>query len=198
MIFKAAYFIFFTFAVFLRFFMRKKVLGMKKEKGRVVASWTERAMFYSYVIMLFATLMEFAFLKRHENINFYVTGTGLFIYLFGITARNWALKTLDKYWSLNIELRNGQELIKRGPYRYLRHPNYFCHSLEVLGFPLIANSWYAFMFVLFVYIPVIMARTYIEDNELAKMFGEKYLNYRREVWALFPIPIGKKGVKKDA
>ena len=195
MIFKTAYLLFFTAAVFLRLFMRKKVLGMKKEKGRVVASWTERAMFFSYIIMLFATLLEFTFIDR--GINYYVAGTGLALYLFGITARNWALKTLDKYWSLNIEIREGQKLIKSGPYKYIRHPNYFCHSLEVIGFPLIANSRFAFLFVIFIYLPVIMARTYIEDRELVKLFGEKYLEYRREVWALFPLPIGKKGVKSN-
>ena len=38
-------------------------------------------------------------------------------------GRQWAFNSLGKYWSVDIEIRDNHELIKNGPYKYMRHPN---------------------------------------------------------------------------
>ena len=192
--FTIAYIVFFIVVMGNRYRLRRKVLTQEKIPGQVKAAWTATAMFVFYHIIAYGSLLEFLLLKR--EINYIVTGIGLGMYLFGIFARGWAVKTLDKYWSLNVEIREEHPLIKSGPYRYLRHPNYLCHSLEVLGFPLIPNAYFMFIFAVLFYMPVIAIRIHLEEKALIEKFGERYLAYRREVWGIFPFPIFKAGVKR--
>ena len=191
--FTIAYVVFFIFAIGNRYRMRREVLRKDKIPGKVKAAWTATAMFVFYHIIAYGSLIEFFLAKR--TINYLITAIGLSIYLFGVIARGWAVKTLDRYWSLNVEIRENHPLIKTGPYRYLRHPNYFCHSLEILGFPLIPNAYYMFGFAVIFYLPVIFIRIYLEEKELIKKFGQAYKDYQKEVWGISPFPLFKKGVK---
>ena len=190
---KIIFILFFILAVANRYRMTLAIKARKKIPGNVKAGWTFKAMFVFYHMMAYGTLIEFLLIPR--SMNYWVSILGLFLYLFGIIAREWAVKTLDEYWSVNIEMREGQQLIRIGPYQYLRHPNYFCLACEVAGFPLIFNSYYIFALVLMLYFPLILIRTYLEEKELIGQFGQAYLNYRNEVWAFCPIPIGKKGIR---
>jgi methyltransferase len=62
-------------------------------------------------------------------------------------ARVWVLATLGKRWTTRIISVPGEKLVMRGPYRYLRHPNYAIVALEI---PLLALAFglptYAFAF----------------------------------------------------
>ena len=191
--FRIIYILFFILAVANRYRMMLAVKARRKIPGNITAGWTFKAMLAFYHIMAFGTLVDFLFVPR--SINYWVSISGLILYFFGIIAREWAVKTLNEYWSVNIEMREGQKLIKTGPYRYLRHPNYLCLACEVLGFPLIFNSFYFFAFALMVYLPLILIRVYLEEKELISQFGQEYIYYRNEAWAFFPLPVGKKGVR---
>ena len=107
----------------------------------------------------------------------------------------WAIKTLDKYWTIEIEIRDVHPLIKNGPYKYMRHPHYLFLFCEVLGLPLIANAYYSFVFIAIIFIPLIILRFIFEEKALTEKFGAEYLKYKKEVWAFFPIPLFKTGVK---
>ena len=52
-------------------------------------------------------------------------------------ARVWVIATLGPYWTTRIITLEGAPLIKRGPYRFLRHPNYLVVALEVFTLPLV-------------------------------------------------------------
>lgn len=51
-------------------------------------------------------------------------------------GRLWTMHTLGPYWTTRIITLPGAPTIKRGPYRFLRHPNYFVVVLEVALFPM--------------------------------------------------------------
>jgi methyltransferase len=44
---------------------------------------------------------------------------------------------LDKFWNTKIYRVPNVSLIKKGPYRYLKHPNYLVVVLEIALIPLI-------------------------------------------------------------
>lgn len=163
----------------------------QKEPGDVSFRWTYPVMAGSYLILTGLTFTEFFIVPR--KINYIVSIAGLIMFIAGILGREWAIKTLDKYWSLQIETRNSQKLVKTGPYRYLRHPNYLSVALKGIGFTLIPNAYVSFLFSLIVYFPIILLRTYLEEIKLEKIFGQEYNDYRQEVHALFPFNIGRKG-----
>lgn len=54
----------------------------------------------------------------------------------------WAsMETLGEFWNARIIVLPGAPRIRRGPYRWLRHPNYIAVAIELLAGPLIFGAW---------------------------------------------------------
>lgn len=51
-------------------------------------------------------------------------------------ARYWVLATLGRYWTTRIIAVPNAPLVTRGPYRFLRHPNYAVVIAEIAVLPL--------------------------------------------------------------
>jgi methyltransferase len=51
-------------------------------------------------------------------------------------ARFWILLTLGRRWTIRIIVMPGEKLVVRGPYRFLRHPNYAIVTGEIAVAPL--------------------------------------------------------------
>ena len=51
-------------------------------------------------------------------------------------ARFWVLATLGRRWTIRIIVVSGEKLVARGPYRWLRHPNYAVVTGEIAAVPL--------------------------------------------------------------
>lgn len=50
--------------------------------------------------------------------------------------RLWVIATLGPYWTTRIVTLDGTPLIRRGPYRWVRHPNYLIVAAEIIILPL--------------------------------------------------------------
>ncbi len=71
----------------------------------------------------------------------------VFVVLQGM--RLWVLATLGRRWTTRIIVVPGESLIKRGPYRWLAHPNYCVVAGEILVLPLAFGLvWFAIAFSL--------------------------------------------------
>jgi methyltransferase len=55
--------------------------------------------------------------------------------------RVWVLATLGPYWTTRIVTLKDAPLVRRGPYRFVRHPNYLVVSAEILVLPLAFGEW---------------------------------------------------------
>jgi methyltransferase len=51
--------------------------------------------------------------------------------------RVWVLATLGPYWTTRVITMPGEHLVNRGPYRFLRHPNYLVVIGEIALLPLV-------------------------------------------------------------
>lgn len=59
-------------------------------------------------------------------------------------GRLWVISTLGRFWTTRIITLPGAPLATRGPYRFVRHPNYVVASLEILVLPLVFGQvWIA-------------------------------------------------------
>ena len=54
--------------------------------------------------------------------------------------RYWCVSSLKEYWNTRIILVPGDEVVRRGPYRFIRHPNYMVVTLEFFVLPLLARA----------------------------------------------------------
>jgi protein-S-isoprenylcysteine O-methyltransferase Ste14 len=156
----------------------------EKEPGEIRQKWTFTLLFIAHFIVVVGSIPEYLLFQR--ELNLIVTFIGLALYLAGLLGRNWCIRTLGKYRSLHVEIRNKHQLNKNGPYKYIRHPAYLSMIFEVCGIPLIVNAYFVFLFSVFVYIPLLILRIYYEEKEHSKLFGEAYLTYKREAGVLYP------------
>jgi protein-S-isoprenylcysteine O-methyltransferase len=112
---------------------------------------------------------------------------GLAMIVLGIVVRMWAIATLRQFFTVNVTLREGHTLIRRGPYRWIRHPSYTGSLLSFYGFALaIENVWAA----LVVIVPITYAffvRMRVEEAVLRGAFPEEYPAYERETRRLVPF-----------
>ena len=56
-------------------------------------------------------------------------------------GRIWVIASLGRYWSTRILTTPGAPLVRRGPYRFLRHPNYAIVVAEIAILPLAFEAW---------------------------------------------------------
>ena len=63
--------------------------------------------------------------------------------LFGLVeaARFWVLATIGRRWTTRIIVVPGETLVRRGPYRFLDHPNYVVVVAEIALLPLVFGLW---------------------------------------------------------
>jgi methyltransferase len=78
-----------------------------------------------------------------------VNWTWLFVYLAIEALRGWVVAALGDRWTTRIIVMPGEPLVARGPYRYLRHPNYIVVALEIFVLPMVFGMfWYAIGFTI--------------------------------------------------
>jgi methyltransferase len=63
------------------------------------------------------------------------------LFLVGQALRYWAILSLGERWTTRVIVLPGAPLVKSGPYKYVRHPNYLAVALELLSAPLAFGAW---------------------------------------------------------
>lgn len=85
---------------------------------------------------------------NHEISRFWVVLLVGFLLTQGM--RVWALRSLGPYWNTKIIVLPGARVVKKGPYRFIKHPNYVIVALEIILIPLMFNAYFtAILFTIF-------------------------------------------------
>ena len=88
-----------------------------------------------------------------------------------IIARIWVMASLGRRWTTRIVTLPGAALVRHGPYRVLRHPNYAIVGAEIALLPLAFGAWRtAFVFSL-LNLLLTSYRIHVEDAALAEHTG---------------------------
>ena len=66
----------------------------------------------------------------------------LFLVLLAQALRYWVVFTLGKRWNVRVIVVPGLPAVRRGPYRFLRHPNYLAVAIEGVAVPLVHTAWW--------------------------------------------------------
>lgn len=84
---------------------------------------------------------------------------GVAVFAAGKALKWWAISTLGQRWSFRVFILPGTPLVERGPYRWLRHPNYVGLVGEIAGSALwmrapIAGTLFAVTFGIILYVRI--------------------------------------------
>ncbi|MBD7964654.1 isoprenylcysteine carboxyl methyltransferase family protein [Fictibacillus norfolkensis] len=106
------------------------------------------------------------------------------LFLMAQVIRVWAISSLGEFWNTKIILLPGANVVARGPYRFMRHPNYTVVSLELLVMPLIFGAY--FTAILFTILNIFMLRVRIPAEEKALMELTDYEKSHGQKQRFFP------------
>lgn len=67
--------------------------------------------------------------------------TALVLVLASQGLRWWCIATLGRQWNTRVIVVPGLPLVRRGPYRWLSHPNYVAVVVEGAALPLVHSAW---------------------------------------------------------
>jgi methyltransferase len=96
----------------------------------------------------------------------------LALYLVLQALRVWTIASLGERWTTRIISLPGAPLVRRGPYRFLPHPNYAVVAGEIAVLPLVFHMWiYAAVFSA-LNASILWIRIRVEDAALRKAQGD--------------------------
>ncbi|UOU99320.1 isoprenylcysteine carboxylmethyltransferase family protein [Chryseobacterium daecheongense] len=107
--------------------------------------------------------------------------------LLGIVFRLIIIRSLGKYFTVDVAIRENHRIKKEGFYKYLRHPSYAFSLLTFLGLGLFLNNWLSLVLAL---IPPFLAFNYrmkVEERVLIEEFGDEYIQYQRNTKRVIPF-----------
>ncbi len=114
--------------------------------------------------------------------------TGAAICLFGLFFTVWARFTLAGNWSGNVTFKRDHELIRTGPYHFVRHPIYTGLLIMFAGTAIAIGQLRGAISLLSIAIGF-WIKLNQEERLLVRHFPDDYPAYKREVKALVPFVI---------
>lgn len=86
--------------------------------------------------------------------------------------RYWSILSLGEYWNTKILILPNGNVKRKGPYQFIRHPNYVAVALEFIFIPLLFQAyWTAIIFMMFNSIMMIIR---IKEEEKALLLETDY------------------------
>lgn len=111
---------------------------------------------------------------------------GLALLVVGLGVAVWARVHLGRNWSGTVSVKEGHELIRSGPYAYVRHPIYTGLLTAVLGTAIASGTARAVLGFLII-LAALARKLRAEEVFMRETFPDEYPAYRAEVPALIPF-----------
>jgi methyltransferase len=91
-----------------------------------------------------------------------------FFYLLVLAIKVWVVSTLGQYWNTKIYHIPNTPLVKKGLYKYCKHPNYIIVIIEIVLIPLVFHLYYTA--IIFTVLNLVMLFVRIkEENKALKL-----------------------------
>jgi protein-S-isoprenylcysteine O-methyltransferase Ste14 len=132
---------------------------------------------------------------RADGIIFLLIGA---LFCLCLAALLWGVLSLGSFDALGVKplmryISNKQDkpqqIVAKGPYRWVRHPLYFFLIILIWAYPVLTLDRLIFNIMWTIWIVI---GTYLEDRDLHSEFGSQYLEYSSQVPMLIPYRIPKK------
>ena len=112
---------------------------------------------------------------------------GLAIIYIGIVFRILVVKSLGKFFTVMVTIRQDHKLKKDGFYKYLRHPSYLASLVSFVGFGIALNNWISLLLLAAAILFVFVIRIKVEEKVLIEQFGTEYLVYKKTTKCIIPF-----------
>jgi protein-S-isoprenylcysteine O-methyltransferase Ste14 len=169
------------FELFLLATRRGKVKAKSVDRGTIVAAWA---------LILGSCLTGF-FLTRHITVlnwpaKYPVVYLAVLFLVGGVALRIWAIRHLGRFFTVNVGIQQGHEVIQDGPYRFVRHPSYSGSVLALVGVACLTFNWLGLILIVICTLLAYALRIPVEEKALFAQFGRQYADYAARTKRLIP------------
>lgn len=191
--------------LFSLFGITHSILASTKIKEKIIEQVGERIAFYRlfYNIISLITFLVVYELSPKPDVRIYDLHYPFDILILGIQILGligffWSASFIDskeflgisqiiRYMNSQYDCNDKDEkltMIKRGPFRYVRHPIYFFSIVFLSGRPEMDLFYAVFLFCMISYFII---GSYREEKKLIEIFGVEYTEYQKNTARLIPL-----------
>jgi protein-S-isoprenylcysteine O-methyltransferase Ste14 len=137
-------------------------------------------------ILLFNSDSRFGVLNERfipENVS--IEWLGAAITLGGVLFAVWARRSIGKFWSAAVTIKEDHKLIRSGPYAHIRHPIYTGLLTAVAG-TAVEIGRYRALLALVIFLIGFARKAKKEEVFLAQQFGESFEEHKRHTGFFLP------------
>jgi protein-S-isoprenylcysteine O-methyltransferase Ste14 len=177
------YWICFVPEIVLSVKLRSKKTAQKSDRGSKFL-----VILAANLAILIGFFVTFAFpafsIDAHWKVSF---DAGIVVWLSGALFRFYSMRTLGRFFTYDVAISTGQNLIEHGPYRWLRHPSYLGSLLAYIGFGMTLTNWLAILLPALCLGVAFAYRIRVEEQALLQGLGAPYQEYMGRTWRLIPF-----------
>ncbi|MFI5360822.1 MAG: methyltransferase family protein [Elusimicrobiota bacterium] len=105
----------------------------------------------------------------------------------GTVFRQWAIRTLGRFFTRSVRVSSDQPVVQDGPYRWVRHPSYTGSILAAAGIGLALGNALSLACLAVAFLAGFGYRIHVEEAALVEALGEPYREYRSRTKRLIPF-----------
>jgi protein-S-isoprenylcysteine O-methyltransferase Ste14 len=172
---------------FLSEILLNRIFRSKKTDSKNFDKNSLRLIWLTIIISITLGVLSKSYLNCPISETSWLRYFGLLIIVAGMILRFIAIKTLGKFFTVDLSIHDSHKLISKGLYKYIRHPAYAGSLLSFFGFALSLNNWIS---LIIIFVPVLSSFIYrinIEEKMLIEELGLKYNDYKKNTKRLIPM-----------
>jgi protein-S-isoprenylcysteine O-methyltransferase Ste14 len=147
----------------------------------------------SYVWMLLGSFAGVALAFAAGGVDDHLPGprwlpavAGIAVMWAGFGLRAWAVRTLGRFFRVEVTIDTDQTVVDTGPYARVRHPSYTGLLVFYLGLGICLDSYLSVAAAVLVPLAAVVNRIAHEERTLRRELGEAYELYSLRTWRLVP------------
>jgi protein-S-isoprenylcysteine O-methyltransferase len=115
-----------------------------------------------------------------------ILSLGVILMLLGVALRWYAIWMLGRYFTRDVAVSANQQVVRRGPYRFIRHPAYSGTFLTMIGVGLALTNWASLLVLCICVLLGHLYRVRVEEKALIRAIGQPYIEYMRHTKRFIP------------
>lgn len=115
-----------------------------------------------------------------------VLWSALAIIVAGLALKWWAVFSLRQFFTVDVAIQANHEIVRRGPYKHLRHPAYSGVLLSFIGLAICTSDWLSALIIIVPIGVVFLYRVRVEERALNEAFPQEYRLYSDQTSRLIP------------
>ena len=160
-------------------------------RGKVEAKSADRGTIYAvWALIAGSTLAGYLLARQVTLLNCPVEWLtvcfAVLLLLNGIALRIWAIRHLGRFFTVDVGIQQGHQVVEDGPYRFVRHPSYSGSMLALVGIALLTFNWLGLFLIITCTVLAYALRVWVEEKVMLAQFGVQYAEYAARTKRLIP------------